>query len=162
MSMPIAEDAEASVLIPKIVSGTVVGTVKQHKKALKKAILRGINTGITNFIEKFIRDIVAKDTGTLRAGLEATIRTSVITALAKVSETTQKFCFNIDFPAFPEYAEYHLDGTFGTHYQDPTTEDTRPTTLEELAKEAEEYISKAIIQQFKIVGFDFTAGDCRG
>lgn len=162
MSLINAADVEASIGIPKIVSGTVVGTAKQQKRKLKKSILRGINVGVTNFIEKFIRDVVAKDTGTLRAGIEAQIRTAVITALANVSASTSKFCFDIEFPGFPEYAEYHLDGTFGGTYADPTTEDTRPTTLEELAKEAEKYIYVAVIQEFKTQGYDFTAQDCRG
>ena len=162
MSLVNSADVEATIRIPKIVSGSVVGTAKQQKRKLKKSILRGINAGVTVFIEKFIRDVVAKDTGTLRAGLEATIRTAVITALANVSASSEKFCFDIEFPGYPEYAEYHLDGTFGGTYADPTTEDTRPTTLEELAKEAEGYIYAAIIQEFKTKGYDFTAGDCRG
>ena len=140
----------------ELVSGSVVGVAEEHRRKLKKAILKGINDGTNLFIRDFINQVVAKETGTLRAALITEIRTGVLSAMRILDVNDDEISFEISIPDYPEYAERHLDGSFGSHYKHPTTEGTRPLTMEELAEEMGRYISEAVLNSLTATGFDYT------
>jgi hypothetical protein len=147
-------DAEATVDIPLISGRVVETTAKQHKAKWLDAVKRGINTGLTNFIDNFVKSIVAKDTGSLRAAIILDFRLALFEVLLNITEYQEDFTFEFDIPDLPKYAEFHLDGTYGLEYKDPTTEGTRPTTPSELVEECSQFIQASILTELIAEGFE--------
>ena len=158
MSQPLGADETVEVDLPTVTtftSGSVTGTVDQHLVLLKKTITKGINTGVNNFIRNFIQKIVAEDSGDLRAELILEFRLAVRMLKRTLDVSDTELSFEIEIPASPFYAKWHLDGTFGSAYKKPTTKGTRPTTMEELGEEASFYIELAVRAALTAKGFDY-------
>lgn len=154
----LGEDATVEVDLPKVTtftSGKVTGTAQEHLVLLKKAIVTGINNGMKNFQKQFIEKIVAEDSGELRAELILEFRLAVRLLKKTLNVSDTELSFEVDIPEDPFYAKWHLDGTFGAAYKKPTTEGTRPTTMEEMAKEISFYIDVAVRVALQAKGFDF-------
>lgn len=154
----VGKDKTVEVELPRpatFTSGSVTGTVDEHLTLLKKTIIKGINAGVNAFIRGFIQKVIAEDTGTLRAALITEFRIAVLGILRTMNISDTDISFEVNIPDFPEYAVYHLDGTFGSAYKKPTTKGTRPSTMEEMAEEIELYIDIGMRAALTARGFDF-------
>lgn len=147
------DDTEVDIDIP-LVSGSIEGTFEEHSQRAIRAIKRGINNGINSFISEYIEVYVAKETGSLRRGIIAEINNRIVEMLINLDAESKDVTFEFDIPDFPEYAEWHLDGTFGTKYKKPTTPGTKPLTPQMIVQEVKKRISQGILLEFISEGFD--------